>query len=164
MKAPSRRQNPRLVKMHRSYLVEEAARLCSVHKNTVLHWLKAGLPTVDARKPYLIRGRDLAAFLQRRRDERKRPCGPSEMYCLRCRCPRVPRELAATYETQTALLGNLRASCEKCGGVMNRRTSAAKLVRFRGHLSIAIPVALQHIAQSPDTSLNSEFEEGGGRV
>ena len=163
MKAPSRRQNPRLVKIHRNYLVDEAARLCSVHKNTVLHWLKVGLPTVDARKPYLILGRDLAAFLQRRRDGRKRPCGPTEMYCLRCRCPRVPRGRAATYEPQTALLGNLRANCETCGGAMNRRTSAAKLGRLRGHLTIAIPLALQHIAQCLDTTLNSEFEGGGGR-
>ena len=161
MKTRSGRQNPRLVKIHRSYSVEEAARLSAVHKNTVLRWLDDGLPKIDSRKPILILGRELAAFLERRRARRKRPCGPSEMFCLRCRCPRAPAELIATYQPQTALLGNLRASCGTCGGAMNRRTSAAKLRHFSGHLKIMLPEALHHIDQSPEPTLNSELEEGG---
>jgi hypothetical protein len=164
MKARSRRQNFRLVKIHRSYSVEEAARLCSVHKNTVLLWLKGGLPRIDDRKPILILGRELARFLQRRREVRRRPCGPSEMYCLRCRCPRCPADLRATYEPQTALLGNLRAACGACGGAMNRRTSAAKLGRFLGHLAIALPQGLRHIDQRFDPTLNGELAGGGRHV
>ncbi len=38
--------NHRLVKIHRSYTVEDAARCLAVHKNTVRRWIKAGLPTV----------------------------------------------------------------------------------------------------------------------
>ena len=40
----SRHPNPRLAKIHRSYSVEEIARLFRVHKNTVRAWLRQGLP------------------------------------------------------------------------------------------------------------------------
>jgi predicted DNA-binding protein (UPF0251 family) len=39
--------NYRLVKIHRIYTVEDAARCLAVHKNTVRRWIKAGLPTVS---------------------------------------------------------------------------------------------------------------------
>ena len=43
--------NPRRVKLHRSYTVEEAAMLFKVHKNTVRGWLKSGLETVEVVAP-----------------------------------------------------------------------------------------------------------------
>jgi hypothetical protein len=45
-----------------TYTVEEAARTLGVHKNTVRAWLKRGLPTIDAERPTLILGRELAHF------------------------------------------------------------------------------------------------------
>ena len=57
-----RRPNQRLVKIHRSYTVEEIARL-NVHKNTIRGWIRGGLPTIDARRPTLITGSDLRRFL-----------------------------------------------------------------------------------------------------
>ena len=43
----SRHLNPRLVKTHRNYSVEDISRLFDVHKNTVRNWLKLGLAAVD---------------------------------------------------------------------------------------------------------------------
>ncbi len=51
-----RHPNPRLVKIHRSYTVEETATVCGVHRNTVRQWIKTGLPTLDARRPVLMQG------------------------------------------------------------------------------------------------------------
>ena len=85
-----RRPNYRLVKIHRSYTVEEVARLLGMHKNTVRAWVKAGLPTCDGKRPTLILGSDLAAYLQARRTKNKRPCKPGEIYCVRCRAPKGP--------------------------------------------------------------------------
>ena len=47
--------------------------LFGIHRNTVREWVKRGLPTSDDRRPMLILGRDLAAFLQARRAKNKRP-------------------------------------------------------------------------------------------
>jgi hypothetical protein len=80
-----RHPNPRLAKIHRNYTVEEVAALFDVHKNSVRNWVKGGLPTSDDRRPMLILGRDLVAFLQARRVKNKRPCQPGEIYCMRCR-------------------------------------------------------------------------------
>lgn len=59
-----RLKNFRLVKIHRNYTVEEVALLLSVHKNTVRTWVKECLPVIDDKRPKLILGRDLSAFLR----------------------------------------------------------------------------------------------------
>ena len=41
------------------------------HKNTVRGWLKSGLETVDDRRPTLVLGRKLSAFLHARREARQ---------------------------------------------------------------------------------------------
>jgi excisionase family DNA binding protein len=60
-----RRPNPRLIKIHRSYSIDEAARLLHAHKNTIRSWIKQGLPIIDRRRPTLIHGADLSAFLKK---------------------------------------------------------------------------------------------------
>src|SRR6266852_3323482 len=93
----SRHPNPRLAKIHRSYTVEEIARLLNVHKNTVRAWLKQGLSTIDRQKPTLILGSVLARFLQDRRQSRRKRCAPGEIYCVKCRAPVHPAGEMADY-------------------------------------------------------------------
>ena len=85
-----RRPNPRPVKIHRSYTVEEVARRLNVHKNTVRGWIRGGLPTIDARRPTLITGSDLRRFLEAKNKKRKQPCALGQFYCVRCRAPKAP--------------------------------------------------------------------------
>jgi hypothetical protein len=100
-----RRSNHRLVKIHRSYTVEEVARLFGTHNNTVRAWVKAGLPTCDSKRPTLILGRELTAYLQARRTKNKRPCKPVEIYCVGCRAPKRPAGEMAEYQPTTATSG-----------------------------------------------------------
>ena len=143
-----RNPNPRRVKIHRSYTVEEAARLLGVHKNTVRRWIKQGLPTIDDKRPKLILGRDLSAFLQAKRTKNKRPCKPGEMYCLRCRAPKLPAENMVEYHPHTETLGNLFGICPDCGAGMNRRVSLSKREHVRGQTDIILPQGVQRIFPS----------------
>ena len=136
-----RRPNHRLVKIHRNYTVEEAARVFGIHKNTVRCWIKAGLPVCDDMRPQLILGRELAAFLQSRRAKKKRPCASGEMYCFGCRVPRTPAGGMADFVPETDALGNLVGICPQCSVMMYRRASVAQLPGIREKLDITIVVA-----------------------
>jgi Helix-turn-helix domain len=136
-----RRPNYRLVKIHRSYTVEEVACLFGTHKNTVRAWVKAGLPTSDSKRPTLILGNDLAAYLKARRTRNKQPCKPGEIYCVRCRAPKRPAGNMAEYQPTTATLGNLIGICPDCEGMIYKRTSRAKLSEIPVNLTITFTEA-----------------------
>ncbi|MFH0783217.1 MAG: helix-turn-helix domain-containing protein [Pseudomonadota bacterium] len=153
-----RHPNPRLVKIHRNYAVEEIADLFGIHKNTVRAWVKAGLATTDDKRPMLILGRDLVAFLQSRRGKNKQTCKPGEMYCVRCRFPKLPAEGMVDYSPVNEKFGNLKAICPDCSSIMNQRVSLAKLNQFRGDMDISIPQAQQHIVERAKPTVNSDLQ------
>lgn len=152
------RPDLRLIKTHLNYTVEEVARLLGVHRNTVREWLRRGLPTCDSRRPILILGRDLRAFLEARRRKNKRPCGPGQLYCVRCREPRCPDGDIAEYQPVTERLGSLVGICPTCHTMIYRRVSLAKLDRARGQLEIMMPLARRHIGESVHPIENSDFD------
>ena len=63
--------NPNLVKIHRSYTYEELAGVFGIHKNTVVGWVKKGLPCLQEQRPFLILGANAKAFLQAQRASKK---------------------------------------------------------------------------------------------
>lgn len=152
-----RHPNHRQVKIHRNYSVEDVVSLFGVHKNTVLTWKKNGLVPIDDRKPMLFHGVTLATFLQAKRTKNKRPCKPGEIYCIRCRAPKVPAGDMAEYQPVTATVGNLVAICPDCELMMNRRISLSKLELFRRQMDITLPQALQHIVESNQPTVNSDL-------
>src|SRR5262249_17962259 len=100
--------NPRRVKIHYSYAVDEIPRRLKVQKNTVRNWLKSGLRTIDTRKPALVLGQTLREFLEIRRRKARQTCPPGHLYCVRCRAPKAPALDMADYLPFTATTGNLR--------------------------------------------------------
>lgn len=121
------RHDPRRAKVHRNYTVAEAAQLYGVHRNTVRHWIKGGLPVVCDGRTLLILGRVLSPFLKERQAQRRRRCGPGQLYCLRCREPRRPSEGSVRWLGTGQPIINLMAICGTCGARMNRRAGVAKL-------------------------------------
>jgi surfactin synthase thioesterase subunit len=105
----TRHPNYRLAKIHHNYMMQEIAKLFGVHRNTVREWVKRGLPTLDRKRPMLILGRDLAAFLKARRLKNKRKCQPGEIYCVRCRTPKNPAGDMADYQDEGDFAADLRA-------------------------------------------------------
>tara|TARA_R110000823_G_scaffold305771_1_gene427955 strand:+ start:2906 stop:3382 length:477 start_codon:yes stop_codon:yes gene_type:complete len=151
--------NYRKVKIHRSYTVDETARTLDVHKNTVRQWLKNGLSTIDDRRPLLILGSHLAAYLKERRANNKRPCKPGEIYCVRCRKPQRPAGNMADYEPLTATTGNLIGICPVCDTMIYRRVNYARLDLARGTLEVQPAKALEHIVDRAKPSVNSDFKQ-----
>ncbi len=154
-----RRPNYRLVKIHRNYTVEEIARLFGAHKNTVRQWIRTGLRTLDRRRPLLVHGSELSAFLRDRKQKNKRPCQPGEFYCLRCRAPQHPDGEIADYLPISERLGNLEGICPECGAMIYRRTSLAKLAQIRGKLDITFREAKGRVSETGEPSLNSDISQ-----
>ena len=151
-----RHPNHRLAKIHRSYTVEEIAKLFGIHKNTVRHWVKEGLATTDDKRPMLILGHVLVEFLQARRAKNKRPCRPGELYCVRCRAPKPPAGDMAEYSTITEKIGNLIAICPDCNSIMNRHISLSRIGEFYGKMDISLPEALRQLIENSKPTVNCD--------
>jgi hypothetical protein len=154
-----RHPNHRLVKKHLTYSVEEVSNLLGPHRNTVREWLRNGLQVIDRRRPQLIHGKDLVAFLLTRRRSNKRPLRPGQLYCLKCREGKVPRGNAVVYQAQTPRLGNLVGVCPDCETRMFRRVNPVKMAQVVGQLTVTMPQALEHINESDQPSVNSDFKK-----
>lgn len=152
-----RLHNPNLAKIHRSYTVKEVASLYDVFKGTVRAWIKAGLPTINDKRPMLILGSDLAVFHQARRTKNKRPCKPGEIYCLKCRAPKMPDGGMVDYQPVTEKIWNLVAICPDCYTIMNQRVGLAKLALIRRKMDISLPLAQSHIVDTNQPSVNSDL-------
>ncbi len=148
--------NHRLVKKNRSYTVHEIAFLLGVHRNTVREWVKRGLPTIAGR-PVLMLGGEIVEFLRARRVKNRRPCGSDQMYCFRCRAPRLPAEGMVDFTPINGKVANLMAICPICETVMHRCVPAAKIGDLRGFREVRSSQAPQRLNETTDPSLNSDL-------
>jgi Helix-turn-helix domain len=154
-----RHPNPRLVKVHRNYSVEDVARLFGLHKNTVRNWLKQGLPAIDDRRPMLILGRELSRFLHERRQKAKQSCGPGRIYCIACRAPKLPAGKMAECIPTGPHAGNLRGICPDCDRLIYRRVNLAKIDAVRGDLEITFTRPCPRLGESAAPSANCDSGE-----
>lgn len=149
--------NYRLAKIHRNYTVEEAARLLSVHRNTVRQWIKRGLPVIGGH-PVLILGRELRVFLHQRREQSKRHCRSNELFCFRCRELRTPAADMVEYEPIAANRGRLVALCSQCESVMYRSVNPTRLPPLLASMLVTAPAGPRHISESTQVIVNSDSE------
>lgn len=135
-KLRSVRPLPQRVKQTMAYDVAEAARLLGVHRNTIRRWLKEGLESIDDRRPLLIHGSHLRAFLSKRRQNAKQACRPGEFFCFRCRAPRKPWGGTADVTLRTEKLAALLALCAECETEMHRAVRVADLPSLRALIDL----------------------------
>lgn len=136
----NKRINPNLCKIHRSYSVEEVAELLSVHKNTVRNWIKGGLSICDDMHPMLILGSHLKLFLQQRREVNKKKCKPNEIFCCKCREPRVPVPYTLQFIKDTDSKGSIIGCCSVCNTRMNKYFKLANLEAVQRNYDVTLPL------------------------
>ena len=125
-----RHPNPRLVKIHRNYSVEQIARLFGTHKNTVRKWLKEGLPAIDDQRPTLVLGHELSRFLIERRQTTKQSCGLGRIFCVACRAPKVPAGHMADCISTNGTMGICAAFAPTAAGSSTGASISPKSKRF----------------------------------
>ena len=131
--------DPRRIKIHRSYTLEQLAQLLDCHKNSVRLWIKQGLePLDDGKRPLMIQGSAARQFLEDRRRSKKRRCLPHELYCLSCREPRIPANRRALFRHSPGRVGLLEGMCFSCGTRMFKCVSATSLALIQGSLNVEI--------------------------
>ena len=145
----ARRYDHRRVKIHHPYTIPEIVRLLGVSKLTVSRWIARGLPLVERKRPYLIHGSDVRAFLSAIMPK-PQPCGPGEIYCVGCRAPRRPAADMVDYLPRNVKVGVLRGICLTCDRLMHRAVNVGKLDIVAHGLSVSRPAAQQRIADSRD--------------
>jgi hypothetical protein len=152
----SKRLNPNLVKIHRTYSVFELALRLGVHKNTVRHWESHGLTPIDRTRPLLFDGTAVRTFLSKRNAGRRQPCRPGTFYCLRCRCPRPPALGMVEYTEHHPGIGNLRAFCEACEAIMHRRVRQCSIEKVMPGIAVQMAEADPRLSGSRGGSLNCD--------
>ncbi len=158
-----RHPNPHLAKIHRNYSVEEVSLLLTIHKNTVRHWLRLGLASIDDQRPTLIRGQELRRFLAERRTRAKRPCGPGRIYCLPCRAPKVPAGKIAECIQIGDTTGTLQGICPDCNRMIYRRVNPQKIGAVRGDLDLTFTQAEARIEDTTKPNVKCDSTQGDHR-
>jgi hypothetical protein len=153
--------NYRLVKIHRSYTVEEVARLFGCHRNTIRNWRRQGLQPIDSKRPIVFDGATVAGFLKARRSEGKQRLKAGEIYCLPCRAPKEPAGNIAEYIPLNDAKGNLRGICPTCERLIHRAVSRAKIEAVRGKLEVTFTEPPTRIRETSCPSVNCNFNAKG---
>jgi len=159
LRSPPAAQARNRVKTHRIYSVWEAAEVLGKHRQTIVRWIrKMGLEADTSRKPWLIKGADLKAFLGQRRSRRRCKLELHHCYCLRCKGPRSPDGRMADFTQQTATTGRLTALCPTCGNVMHKIVKRNDLEAIRAKLDVTLQPVSTRLVSSDDAHLNVAFE------
>ena len=153
---PRKRTDPRRIRLHQAYSVEEAARALGKHKHTVRNWIDAGLPTVDGCRPVLMHGHELRAFLEVRRKALKRPCRPGTIYCFKCRQPRAPASGMVEFTPRNDTTGDLVALCERCGTMMHRIARLTSLASIMPRIGVEMREVGARLIERTSTPLNCD--------
>lgn len=150
------------VKAHRVYDVWEVAQTLGCHKQTVIRWIKGqGLAADTTRKPWLIDGKDLKAFLGARQIKVSVKLALHQCYCLGCKAPREPDGKMADYTQQTPETGRLTSLCPKCGALMNKVVKRADLEAVRAKIEVTVQKATPRLVSRADPRSNVTIQQEG---
>jgi hypothetical protein len=152
-----RTYNVRLIKRTWPYSVQEIASLFRVHKNAVLRWLEEGLRANTDKRPYLIRGDELARFLSARQKGRKHECAAHQFFCFKCRAPREAYMGIVDIAIRSPTRFNIKSVCAECGIAMNKAQGIRNLQKMLASFHVQ-QLTGEHLLARTDPSVNSDLE------
>lgn len=132
----ARRFKSQGVKRLRSYTIEEAAEAVGASDQTIRQWIRNGLPAFTEKRPFLIMGSDLKAWLSKGADAIRPKLEIGEFYCLRCKKAVKSAVGAADYRPLSDTHGMLTSFCARCEGPCSRITSGSALSDWGAVLEI----------------------------
>ena len=150
------------IKAHRVYDVWEVAQALGCHKQTVIRWINfKGLAADTSRKPWLIEGKDLKAFLGARQAKTTVKMAQHHCYCLGCKSPREPDGKMADYTQQTPETGRLTGLCHQCGSLMHKVVRRTDLEAIRAKIEVTVQQASPRLVSPTDPRSNVTFQNEG---
>ncbi|HIF9158919.1 TPA: helix-turn-helix domain-containing protein [Photobacterium damselae] len=150
----SSRNNPNRIKSHSSYTVVDVSEVLSVVPKTVRNWIKAGLPVADKSRPLLIEGRDLKVFLKNKCKTHKRNCKVHEVYCFKCKEPKLPNIESLRFIAMPAGMIQMAGHCCECGYKANKYVSPRDLNSIWLELNGILPIAEKNLILLGEALLN----------
>lgn len=157
-----KKPNPARIKRHQVYTPWEAAEALGLHRQTVIRWIKSGSLEADqSRRPWLIEGKYLKAFLEARRSNGKCKLKVGEIYCLPCRGPKLPFDRMVDFRMRTQKTGTLIGLCPDCGRLMHRALRRADLEAFRAVLDVTVQKAVARLVGPDDATETVTLERKG---
>jgi len=138
----SKRYNTRIIKLNYSYLLSEISGVYGVHIRTVRLWVKEGLEIVEGLFPYLVNGKDLKAFLDKRQNKMKTKLNDNEIYCVKCKKGIIPLNNSVEIVYSGKTIGNgikdfmLKGICPICLTNINRLSNENKLDTVKANFII----------------------------
>lgn len=148
------------IKIHRVYTIWEVTDLLDCHKRSVTRWIKLeGLTADTSRRPFLIAGKDLKAFLGARQRRSRCELALHHCYCLGCKGPREPYSRIVDYLHQTAESGRLTGLCPTCGALMHKIIRRADLEAIQAKLEVTLQQAHPRLVSRTGPPLHVPFHK-----
>ena len=120
--------------------------------------MREGLEPIDDRRPLLIHGVALKAFLAERQEARKKVCGLGEFFCFKCRAPRTPYGGMADVTEHTPKIAKLTAMCAVSETEMHRTVRCADLGKLALVLNLK-SMASERLNDRPRANADCDFEK-----
>ena len=125
-KPMAKRFSTRKLSKNRHYTYDDASYVLGVGKKTLRAWRASGLPVIADKRPYLILGEDLIAFLKARQHPTRKPA-LDEFRCFQCRALKHAAHGIVMFDQFEGNKGRLEAECETCGNTCFKFFSATRL-------------------------------------
>jgi hypothetical protein len=123
----SRKQRYSLKPIRRNYTysVDEIAAIYGLTPDTIFRWIRNdGLKRITPSRKYFVHGSDLISFLEKWNSKNKHPCTDGEMFCFKCRKPRIPNLETLKIKKQLTKAIKSFGRCVVCGTCMNKTISS----------------------------------------